>query len=64
LILSDVGDQRVPITQSFQLYRALRDTGKTVEFKAWPRSGHFPTDPVAFESVMKAWDGWFVRWLK
>ena len=64
LILSDIGDQRVPITQSFQLYRALHDTGKTVEFEAWPRSGHFPTDPVGFESVMKAWDGWFVRWLK
>lgn len=64
LILSDVGDQRVPITQSFQLYRALHDRGKTVAFKAWPRAGHFPTDPVAVESVLKAWDGWFVRWLK
>jgi dipeptidyl aminopeptidase/acylaminoacyl peptidase len=64
LILSDTGDQRVPITQSFELYRTLHDTGKTVEFKAWPRRGHFPTDPVAFESVMKAWDGWFERWMK
>jgi dipeptidyl aminopeptidase/acylaminoacyl peptidase len=64
LILSDVGDQRVPITQSFQLYRALHDRGKTVAFEAWPRAGHFPTDPVAVESVFKAWDGWFVRWLK
>jgi dipeptidyl aminopeptidase/acylaminoacyl peptidase len=64
LILSDIGDQRVPIMQSFALYRALHDTGKTVEFEAWPRSGHFPTDPVGHEAVMKAWDGWFVRWMK
>lgn len=64
LILSDVGDQRVPIPQSFELYRALRDTGKTVEFMAWPREGHFPHDPVAVESIFKAWDGWFVRWMK
>jgi dipeptidyl aminopeptidase/acylaminoacyl peptidase len=64
LILSDIGDQRVPIPQSFELYRALRDTGKTVEFMAWPREGHFPHDPVAVESIFKAWDGWFVRWMK
>ncbi|HZO94845.1 MAG TPA: S9 family peptidase [Candidatus Baltobacteraceae bacterium] len=64
LILSDIGDQRVPITQSFELYRALHDNGKTVEFMAWPREGHFPSDPVARESIMKAWAGWFERWLK
>jgi dipeptidyl aminopeptidase/acylaminoacyl peptidase len=50
--------------QSFQLYRALHDKGKTVEFEAWPRAGHFPTDPVGLESVINAWEGWFVRWLK
>jgi dipeptidyl aminopeptidase/acylaminoacyl peptidase len=64
LILSDIGDQRVPIPQSFELYRALRDTGKTVEFMAWPREGHFPHDPVAVENIFKAWDGWFVRWMR
>jgi len=64
LILSDIGDQRVPITQSFQLYRALHDTSKTVEFEAFPRRGHVPPDPVDDESVMKAWVGWFERWLK
>lgn len=64
LILSDVGDQRVPITQSFALYRALHDRGKQVEFMAWPRSGHFPDDPVGEESIFKAWAGWFDRWLR
>jgi dipeptidyl aminopeptidase/acylaminoacyl peptidase len=64
LILSDIGDQRVPVTQSFALYRALHDRGKTVTFMAWPRAGHFPSDPVGIESVEKAWSGWFDRWLK
>ncbi len=64
LILSDIGDQRVPVTQSFALYRALHDRGKTVTFMAWPRAGHFPRDPVGVESVEKAWSGWFDRWLK
>jgi dipeptidyl aminopeptidase/acylaminoacyl peptidase len=64
LILSDIGDQRVPVTQSFALYRALHDRGKTVTFMAWPRAGHFPNDPVGVESVEKAWSGWFDRWFK
>jgi dipeptidyl aminopeptidase/acylaminoacyl peptidase len=64
LILGDIGARRVPITQSFALYRALHDRGKTVEFIAWPRNDDFPSDPVGIEGVLKAWDGWFVRWLK
>ncbi|MBV8748906.1 MAG: S9 family peptidase [Candidatus Eremiobacteraeota bacterium] len=64
LILSDTGDQRVPITQAYALYHALHDRGKTVEFVAYPRAGHFPTDPVGRESVLKLWAGWFERWMK
>jgi dipeptidyl aminopeptidase/acylaminoacyl peptidase len=64
LILSDTGDQRVPITQSYALYRALHDRGKTVKFIAYPRAGHFPTDPVGRESVLRQWAGWFERWMK
>jgi dipeptidyl aminopeptidase/acylaminoacyl peptidase len=64
LILSDTGDQRVPITQAYAFYHALKDKGTHVEFEAWPRSGHFPTDPVGRESVLRAWMDWFDRWLK
>ncbi len=64
LILSDTGDQRVPITQSYAFYHALKARGTHVEFEAWPRAGHFPTDPVGRESVYRAWMGWFDRWLK
>ena len=64
LIISDTGDQRVPITQSYALYHALRDRGRTVKFIAFPRTGHFPTDPVGRESVLRLWTGWFDRWMK
>ena len=64
LILSDTGDQRVPITQSYALYHALHDRGRPVKFIAFPRTGHYPNDPVGRESVLKLWSGWFDRWLK
>jgi dipeptidyl aminopeptidase/acylaminoacyl peptidase len=64
LILSDTGDQRVPIAQSYALYHALRDRGRTVKFVAFPRAGHFPTDPVGRETVLRQWAGWFEQWMK
>jgi dipeptidyl aminopeptidase/acylaminoacyl peptidase len=64
LILSDTRDQRVPVSQSFLLYHALKERGVPVQFTAFPRYGHFPTDPVGQVSVMRAWTGWFDRWMK
>ncbi|MEA2720963.1 MAG: hypothetical protein QOJ39_2827, partial [Candidatus Eremiobacteraeota bacterium] len=64
LILSDTGDQRVPIAQSYALYHALHDRGRTVKFVAFPRGGHFPTDPVGRETVLRQWTAWFDRWMK
>lgn len=64
LILCDVGDFRVPIPQSFEMYHALKDNGVTTEFYAYPVSGHFPGDPVRREDVMTRWIGWLNRYLK
>jgi dipeptidyl aminopeptidase/acylaminoacyl peptidase len=64
LILSDTGDQRVPIAQSYALYHALRDRGRTVKFVAFPRAGHFPSDPVGGETALRQWVGWFDQWMK
>jgi dipeptidyl aminopeptidase/acylaminoacyl peptidase len=64
LILSDTGDQRVPISQSYAFYHALHDRGRTVKFVAFPRAGHFPTDPVGRETALRTWSDWFDRWLK
>jgi len=64
LILSDTGDARVPITQSYQLYHALKDNGVTVKFIAYPVPGHFPGDPVRARDVFSRWLGWLDQYLK
>ena len=64
LILSDTGDQRVPIVQSYALYHALKDNHVPVRFTAFPRAGHFPGDPVGREQVYRAWADWFSEHLK
>jgi dipeptidyl aminopeptidase/acylaminoacyl peptidase len=64
LILSDTSDQRVPITQSYALFHALRDRGQRVRFVAFPRSGHFASDPVGQEAIRRTWYDWFSTELK
>jgi dipeptidyl aminopeptidase/acylaminoacyl peptidase len=64
LILSDTRDQRVPVSQAYTFYHALRDRGVPVKFTAFPRAGHFATDPVGIEITLRAWAGWLDRWLK
>ena len=64
LILSDTGDSRVPITESYQLYHALKDNGVTVKFVAYPVPGHFPGDPVRRRDVFSRWLGWLDQYLK
>jgi dipeptidyl aminopeptidase/acylaminoacyl peptidase len=64
LILSDTRDQRVPVPQAYALYHALKQRGVPVQFTAFPRAGHFPSDPVGLEQVMRAWVGWIERYSK
>ena len=63
LIMSDTGDFRVPITQSFGLYRALKDNRVTTEFYAIPTGGHFPGDPIRQMDVYQRWIDWVARYL-
>ncbi|MDQ2865874.1 MAG: S9 family peptidase [Candidatus Eremiobacteraeota bacterium] len=64
LILSDVGDSRVPITQSYEMYRALTNRGTKTQFFAYPVGGHFPSDPVRSQDVDRRWVQWIVDYLK
>jgi len=64
LILSDTGDARVPITQSYKFYHALKDRGTPVEFWAYPVGGHFPGDPVRSLDVYRRWTDWIVKALQ
>jgi dipeptidyl aminopeptidase/acylaminoacyl peptidase len=63
LILSDTGDYRVPITQSYRLYHALKDRGVTTQFFAYPIPGHSPADPVRMRDVYRRWIGWLSQYL-
>jgi dipeptidyl aminopeptidase/acylaminoacyl peptidase len=63
LILSDTGDYRVPITQSYQLYHALRDKGVETQFIAYPVSGHSPSDPIHTRDVNRRWIAWLSKYL-
>jgi dipeptidyl aminopeptidase/acylaminoacyl peptidase len=64
LILHDTGDARVTITQSYQLFHALKDNGTPVKFFAYPVPGHFPGDPVRVMDVYKRWVDWMDQYLK
>jgi dipeptidyl aminopeptidase/acylaminoacyl peptidase len=63
LILSDTGDYRVPITQSYEMYHALRDNGVTVKFIAYPVTGHSPEDPIHGSDIDHRYIDWFTQYL-
>src|SRR5438067_465549 len=64
LIMSDTGDVRVPITQSYQMYYALKDNGVPVKFVAFPVSGYSPEDPIHATEIEKQYVNWFAQYLK
>ena len=51
LILSNIGDERVPISQSYTYFRVLQDIGTESKFIAFPVPGHFPSDPLRQKEV-------------
>lgn len=64
LVLCLTGDYRVPITQSYKLYHALRDNNVPTKFIAYPLTGHSPTDPVHSRDVDRRWIEWLQTYLK
>lgn len=64
LIMSTTGDARVPVTQSYQLFHALKDNGVPVKFVAFPVGGHFPGDPVRQKDLYRRWAEWLDEHLR
>jgi hypothetical protein len=60
-ILADRSDFRVPVTQSFKLFRALEDNGVETKFIAYPGRQHLPRDPVRTIDVYRRWVDWVAR---
>jgi dipeptidyl aminopeptidase/acylaminoacyl peptidase len=63
LILSNTGDARVPITQSYLLFHALKDKGVPVQFAAFPARGHAPSDPNRRADAYRRWIDWIDRYM-
>lgn len=61
LILGDVGDNNVPLVNSYEWYHALRDNGVDVQFYAYPADSHFPRDIVQTVDVYRRWVGWLQK---
>jgi dipeptidyl aminopeptidase/acylaminoacyl peptidase len=64
LILATTGDARVPVTQSYRLYRVLKENGVPVKFVAYPVPGHSPADPVRQKDVTRRWIAWLDEHLR
>jgi dipeptidyl aminopeptidase/acylaminoacyl peptidase len=64
LILSDTGDYRVTVTQSYKLYHVLKDNGVTTKFIAYPVPGHSPADPVRQRDIDRRWIAWLSQYLE
>jgi dipeptidyl aminopeptidase/acylaminoacyl peptidase len=58
LIMSATRDFRVPPSEAYAFYRALRDRGVETRFIAYPARSHFPGDPVRRLDVMEHWVAW------
>jgi dipeptidyl aminopeptidase/acylaminoacyl peptidase len=61
LLLSNTGDARVAITQSYKLFRAMQDNGIETRFVAYPTSGHLPVGPVRQCDVYRRWMEWIAQ---
>jgi dipeptidyl aminopeptidase/acylaminoacyl peptidase len=63
LVMHNVGDDRVPVTQGYMLWHALRDNGVPTQFIAYPISGHNASDPVRQRDVQRRWMEWLAKYL-
>jgi dipeptidyl aminopeptidase/acylaminoacyl peptidase len=63
LVMHNVGDDRVPVTQGYMLWHALKDNGVPTQFIAYPISGHNASDPVRQRDVQRRWLEWLAKYL-
>ncbi len=63
LVMHNVGDDRVTVTQGYKLWHALKDNNVPTQFIAYPINGHNAADPVRARDVQRRWIGWLARYL-
>jgi dipeptidyl aminopeptidase/acylaminoacyl peptidase len=63
LILHGEADDRVPVAQAWELYRALTDLGVEVQMVLYPGAGHGISGPKQFADVTTRWVAWYKRFV-
>ncbi len=58
LVMSNMEDFRVPPTQAFKLYRAMKDNGVETEFIGFQGRTHASADPVNARERLRLWIDW------
>lgn len=61
LVMSNMEDFRVPPTQAFALYRAMKDNGVETEFIGFTGRTHSSADPVNSRERSRLWVDWVKR---
>lgn len=61
LVMSNMEDFRVPPTQAFELYRAMKDNGVETEFIGFAGRTHASDDPVNARERARLWVDWIKR---
>jgi dipeptidyl aminopeptidase/acylaminoacyl peptidase len=64
LIQHGDADLRVPLSQSQELYRALKKAGVTTELVVYPRQAHLVSEPRLQADMMKRNVEWMKKWIK
>ncbi len=64
LIQHNEGDIRVPISQGYELFNALKQRGVEARMLVVPRQAHGPTEPKALLKIMETNVNWFEEKLK
>ena len=64
LIQHGEADVRVPVSQSYELYNALKRQGAATKRPVHPGQGHAFTEPKMLLDVAKANVDWFDRYVK
>ncbi len=64
LILSGTSDETVPITESYELFHALKDHNVPVRFIGIPGAHHSPDDPVRYELFYASMEQWIKHYLQ
>jgi dipeptidyl aminopeptidase/acylaminoacyl peptidase len=63
LLIHGESDIIVPVTQSYEFFRALKDRGVPVEFVVYPREGHAIKERLHQLDRLKRYVEWFTRLL-